>query len=43
MKPIIRLMGIPTIARIERGQKGCSLLATDTPIATAMVVPASAA
>ena len=41
MKPIIRRILMPAMARIGNAKKGCSIFATDSPIATAIVVPAS--
>jgi hypothetical protein len=41
MKPIIRLILIPAIARIGSAQNGCNMFATDSPIDTAIVVPGS--
>jgi len=38
-----RRIGIRAIARIGRAQKGCKMLAMDSPIATAMVVAAKEA
>ena len=40
MKPIMRLIRMPAIARIGSAKNGCSMFATDSPIATAIVVPA---
>src|SRR4249920_191721 len=36
--PITRWIPMPAIATTGRAQKGCSMLATSSPIATAMVV-----
>jgi signal transduction histidine kinase len=43
MNPIMRRMRIPAMARRGSAKNGCSILATDSPMATDMVVPASEA
>lgn len=40
MNPIVLRRGIPAIAKIGNAQKGCSMFATDSPIATDIVVAA---
>ena len=41
--PITRRIPMPAIARMGRAKNGWSMFATDSPIATAMVVPAKQA
>jgi hypothetical protein len=43
INPIMRRILIPAMARMGRAKKGWSIFATDSPMATAMVVPAKEA
>ena len=43
MKPIMRRIGMPAMARIGKAKKGWIIFATDSPMATAIVVPAKEA
>ena len=40
IKPMTLRMGIPAMAKMGNTQNGCSIFATDSPMATDMVVPA---